>query len=268
MSKHPLCHQGHSSAARCTVHCLSLFLSLLACVSPVALGADDSLSRETLRRIEGVRVLVEDVQPGVEGHGLTRQQVQTAVELRLRTAGIQVLTEREWATIPGNPYLSVHVTARQTPGGLSDLYTYAISVAFKQNAVLVRDSDITAMGAATWSVDESGSVGRDNLRPVLDAVDDHIDKFIQAYRSVNPKLSVHPEQAGPTEPRQPGRLPGQGSQIRQIQERLAEKGFNPGPLDGQMGAKTAAALHQFQRAHGLPITGELDAATLRALGLE
>jgi hypothetical protein len=53
-----------------------------------------------------------------------------------------------------------------------------------------------------------------------------------------------------------------------VQERLADKGFNPGPLDGQMGEKTQVALRQFQRTHGLPPTGGLDEATRIALGLE
>jgi hypothetical protein len=274
MGKNPRRHQGHAPVARRTVCGVSLLLSLVACVSPVAWGADDAMSRETLRRLEGVRVLVEDFTPEVGRDGLTRQQVQTAVERRLRTAGIQVLTEREWATTPGNPYLAVRVNARQTTGELSGLYAYAIAVEFKQTAVLVRDSDLRAMGAATWSVGASGSVDRDHLRQIGAAVDAQIDHFITAYRSVNPaptvdpEPAVNPEPAGRLDTRQPGRMPVQDAQIRQTQERLAAQGFDPGPLDGRMGAKTQAALRQFQRAHGLPMTGKLDEATRTALGRE
>lgn len=56
-------------------------------------------------------------------------------------------------------------------------------------------------------------------------------------------------------------------EVRQVQERLRAAGENPGPSDGAPGAQTVAALRQYQRAHGLPITGLLDEATQRALGV-
>jgi hypothetical protein len=268
MRKPPLRDQGDSAIARRPVLWLSLVLSLVAWMAPLAWGADDAISRETLQRLEGVRVRVEDFTPGVTSEGRTRDQVQTAVEERLRQAGIPILTERERATLPGNPYLAITVKTQQTTGGLSGLSVYAIAVAFKQNAVLVRDSDLRAIGAATWSVGASGSVDRDHLQQLWDAVDTQIDTFIQAYLSVNPKRSVNPEQSGPMEPSQPARIPGPGSPIHQTQARLAEQGFDPGPRDGQMGPKTQAALRQFQRAHGLPLTGKLDEATRAALGID
>jgi peptidoglycan hydrolase-like protein with peptidoglycan-binding domain len=73
---------------------------------------------------------------------------------------------------------------------------------------------------------------------------------------------------GRTRPLQPRQPSVQGATIRQAQERLGDRGFNPGPRDGQMGEKTQVALRQFQRAHGLPPTGVLDDATRAALGLE
>jgi peptidoglycan hydrolase-like protein with peptidoglycan-binding domain len=39
------------------------------------------------------------------------------------------------------------------------------------------------------------------------------------------------------------------------------------PVDGKMGPKTAAALKRYQHAKGLEPSGELDAATRKALGL-
>ena len=39
------------------------------------------------------------------------------------------------------------------------------------------------------------------------------------------------------------------------------------PVDGRMGPKTRAALEEFQRAKDIDATGELDKATLTALGL-
>ena len=51
-----------------------------------------------------------------------------------------------------------------------------------------------------------------------------------------------------------------------IQKALKAKGFDPGAVDGKMGASTAAALKAFQSSRGLPV-GVLTKDTFRALGL-
>ncbi len=51
-----------------------------------------------------------------------------------------------------------------------------------------------------------------------------------------------------------------------IQQALKAKGFDPGTLDGKMGAGTAAALKAFQSSRGLPV-GQLTKDTFKALGL-
>ena len=47
------------------------------------------------------------------------------------------------------------------------------------------------------------------------------------------------------------------SEILTVQRKLKAKGFNPGPLDGLYGPKTAAAIRNFQQANNLPVTGVL-----------
>ncbi|MCA9546429.1 MAG: peptidoglycan-binding protein [Myxococcales bacterium] len=50
------------------------------------------------------------------------------------------------------------------------------------------------------------------------------------------------------------------------QARLNHLNFPSGPVDGDLGPITSAALTAFQRAHELPATGTLDAATTARLG--
>lgn len=57
-----------------------------------------------------------------------------------------------------------------------------------------------------------------------------------------------------------------GSKVRTLQLRLDIKGYDPGPIDGVFGAKTAAAVKQFQEAQGLSTSGVVDEATWEALG--
>ena len=49
--------------------------------------------------------------------------------------------------------------------------------------------------------------------------------------------------------------------VRQAQQALTEKGFNPGPVDGRMGPHTKAAISDFQKKENLKVTGRLDRET-------
>lgn len=54
--------------------------------------------------------------------------------------------------------------------------------------------------------------------------------------------------------------------VSQIQEALRAKGYDPGPTDNVLGAKTRTALTQFQKDNNLPV-GNLNVETMRALGV-
>jgi peptidoglycan hydrolase-like protein with peptidoglycan-binding domain len=56
-------------------------------------------------------------------------------------------------------------------------------------------------------------------------------------------------------------------EIRQLQITLNERGFNVGEPDGVLGARTRAALMQFQQREGLQRSGQIDQQTMTALGI-
>ena len=56
--------------------------------------------------------------------------------------------------------------------------------------------------------------------------------------------------------------------IRSAQEMLTQQGFDPGPSDGVMGAKTRDAIMAFQQRTGLKIDGKLTAELLNKLQSE
>ena len=56
-----------------------------------------------------------------------------------------------------------------------------------------------------------------------------------------------------------------GDDVRQLQERLLEMGYNPGRADGIYGSRTAHAVAQFQREVGLRPDGECGPQTVGAL---
>ena len=61
-------------------------------------------------------------------------------------------------------------------------------------------------------------------------------------------------------------VPG-GTTVRELQRKLAERGYRPGPADGVLGRATRAALMDFQRAENLAVTGRPNSQTLAALGI-
>lgn len=53
--------------------------------------------------------------------------------------------------------------------------------------------------------------------------------------------------------------------LQDVQARLRQLGAYTGQIDGTMGPRTISALRRFQQAHGLAVTGEPDADTVRLL---
>ena len=58
-----------------------------------------------------------------------------------------------------------------------------------------------------------------------------------------------------------------GRLVREVQQALARAGFSPGPIDGEYGGQTAAAVRALQMAKGLNVDGEVGPNTAKALGL-
>ncbi|HEY9665709.1 MAG TPA: peptidoglycan-binding domain-containing protein [Coleofasciculaceae cyanobacterium] len=58
-----------------------------------------------------------------------------------------------------------------------------------------------------------------------------------------------------------------GPLVKQLQQRLKDKGYNPGAIDGVFGLGTKAAVRAFQKANGLEPDGVVGQQTWNALGL-
>jgi len=54
--------------------------------------------------------------------------------------------------------------------------------------------------------------------------------------------------------------------IRRVQQALKDKGFDPGPVNGVVGARLKDAVNAFQTRYGIGSNGEVDNQTLLALG--
>jgi len=155
---------------------------IMALVFPVV-ALDNQGERETLAGLTGVGVLVEEMNPDAEKDGLARSTLQTDVELKLRQAGIRVLSKDEWLAAPGRPSLYLNVNTFSRTG----LYAYCILLKVKQRVTLIRNLATTSWGTTWDSRGFMGTVGADNLHTVRDDVRDQVDQFINAYLAANPK---------------------------------------------------------------------------------
>ena len=66
-----------------------------------ASGVDEEIGRNTLKGLEGVWVYVFDLDENEKRVGFSKTALLAEVELRLRMAGIKVLTRKEMAKTPG-----------------------------------------------------------------------------------------------------------------------------------------------------------------------
>ena len=59
-----------------------------------------------------------------------------------------------------------------------------------------------------------------------------------------------------------------GDKVKEIQQKLKAAGFDPGPIDGEFGPHTHAAVVAFQLSLGLVPDGEVGPQTAQALGVQ
>ena len=84
--------------------------------------------------------------------------------------------------------------------------------------------------------------------------------------AASPFTSLHPEEAIPDPDARMSQGPHVGF-ISDVQAKLRALGFNAGPVNGDFGEKTQAALAQFQLSRAIPAGGQLDDQTLAELGV-
>jgi hypothetical protein len=174
---------------------LVLLVSVLLLSRALAAAeSSDTYAQRTLRGLQGVGIVIEHLNADAERDGLTKEQIRTAVEGRLRQAGIPVLAREAWTKTPGLPYLYVRVEASKTP---YNFYAIAIQIELWQAVVLLRDPTITTL-ALTWKTPGMiGGVVSARIHEVQKIVGEDVEAFIHDYLAMNP----HPDTADGSMPR-------------------------------------------------------------------
>jgi hypothetical protein len=164
--------------------CITSILFTLSFL-PQARAEDSQVTRKTLAGLQGVRVLLENLQPNIQAYaqkaGITAAQLQQDIEGRLHAAGIGVIAGDDWLKTTGRPVMYVNVNTHET-----EKYTYAydIKLELRQIVSLEVNPKIKTL-ADTWSINITGVANIGNLNVLRKDAIVLVDRFIQAYKSVN-----------------------------------------------------------------------------------
>jgi hypothetical protein len=164
---------------------VALFLNLTATAQKVP-TVDD---RGSLRGLPGFNVLIESKHDAAaEMRGLTESQLQTDVELRLRKAGIRVLTLSEVKAVDAHPtlYVNLHLVSQDPP--FDGAYVFHLSVDVRQTVLLVTPPSSKNF-ACTWETATTGTVGLQRVGDLRGRVGDLVDQLINDYLAANPPKS-------------------------------------------------------------------------------
>ena len=82
------------------------------------------------------------------------------------------------------------------------------------------------------------------------------------------RFIIHPPDTNSPPPTPPTNSTRSALAPLEAQVALARRGISPGSIDGRIGSQTRAAIRNFQRLENLPVTGELNPATLDRLTLD
>jgi hypothetical protein len=86
-------------------------------VAAPSVRAQDVFAK-TLKGISAVYVVVESLPDGAKALNLTIDSIQNDVELKLRLAGMRVLSQQEGESLPGAPHVYVVLPANLDSQGL------------------------------------------------------------------------------------------------------------------------------------------------------
>lgn len=167
-----------------------LCVSIAIVLGPLPICAQTDFDRATLAGLNGVYPLLLFTFDGTMV-GLNKTSLQTLLELRLRAAGIPVLTKDQMMEAPGYPELdlSIIIIPDKTVGGTLRGYAYAVSLQLLQSISLRRNPEIVHVEGSTWQTGMyvGTSATDDSASHIREMVTELVDRFANDYLTMNPR---------------------------------------------------------------------------------
>ena len=160
--------------------CASLGACVMVAVSTSSFAFIKQGEEDVLRGLGAVTVKVERLRAEIEQDGLFASTLQSDVEMKLRLAGIKVLSEEQAMESPASPYLYLFVDAFKHSEG----YIYRIQLSLREPVMVLRTH--TKLFATTLRIrDELGITFF--LSEIRGEAQDLVDEFLKAWEMVNRK---------------------------------------------------------------------------------
>jgi hypothetical protein len=158
-----------------------LLLTVLVLAGPGgAHGAPQEWPIHALAALRAVRVHVEPIAPDAVREGLRASTLLADLELRVRRAGLMVVTRRP-STIPGTGLLRLRADVIRRDLERGPYWEYTLTLELVQTAALGRDTDVVT-GAVTWQRSLRGiQLTTVLVNAVRDGARDLMEKFLDDY---------------------------------------------------------------------------------------
>jgi hypothetical protein len=138
--------------------------------------------RDNLKGLKGVFLVIDPLSPDLEKRGVTRDELQTRLVVKLRQAGIGIVSVKEASRTPGQPILQLKVASvKKTTGD-----GFVIQLWMNEKVIFDRDRSRIVHGI-TWIQTTIAFDGELQSRGIYDSVDEVLNEFINDYLAANPK---------------------------------------------------------------------------------
>ncbi len=135
--------------------------------------------------VKGIYVTITDLNEDARSAGLTKEQLKTDVELKLRLAGIKLNSPAEWFSSKHEELFLVTIATDSEDDSPSIAYTVAVELS--QLRKLPRRPHARVF-APTWGRDTVGMCLKNEFpEEARKHVKTNVDKFINDYLKANPK---------------------------------------------------------------------------------
>ncbi len=139
--------------------------------------------RDALEGLESIVVVAQEPPADAKAAGLTQQQIQSDVEMKLKLAGLEVLAKDDMEVEPHTPTLNVSVCILSQ----KDTQFYAVSIMLNlQQPVILGKEPNTVVLANTWERASLSVFDKEILLSAVSAkVKEQVSFFIRDFRAAN-----------------------------------------------------------------------------------
>jgi len=158
--------------------CMVMVLWGVVAISTCAFAQVEKDDKQVLRGLDSVHVTLERLQPEIERDGLYGNMLVSDAEMKLKLAGIKVLSEEERIQTPYSASLYLRVNALKRRLG----YIYRVELFLVEPVALIRNK--MQRDAMVLEIPAEWGMGR-SLTDIREKASDAVDRFIRAWLDAN-----------------------------------------------------------------------------------